>query len=623
MKFSDIRKPLLFFCLAASIFLHVGAVLFFYFNPISLSQMSAKALLKSSNASEILPKEAEEVLAEKMEKALEDSLNQAISIAKHTDFSPELSEENNKEEKIAKVSISTAPIVKQEGTLVLEQSSLDFTASLPPAFDPEAEAALNEFALEDELADNALPHYESEKYASIDFSDHSFYSGAASSAEPFQDDYSLKEERFQPKAVQAETQKPLSPQFITSLKKLKVLTPTTAQEKEPFEDLSESNYPKLVLPNAVDYLREQWLKKNLAEYKMPDLGHYGLQEVTTQLETEEDIDIDISLMPDAENRKYIFSLTLHPNFQMDYEPLEQNFYFVIDKTVDKQKFSRYKRSVQRSLAALKEGDNFNIYIVDKRITKLSDEILPVNFRTIKTAEEFLEQTTIKSDHPTGLFTSLESILPHRISSDEMHSVILISDGNNLFNAKNQKQLIETWNKKFEGNVNIYSAACGQGNNLVTLDMLSYISSGKTLYSDTNAAFPRKLVRLVKDLHDPIAKHINVDVTTKDKNAKVSLFPNNQLRPPLFLNQDYTIVGTVDELCDFTLFIQGYGRSRCFNIHKRISLKEATTGGRTLEKQWANARSKICYEQFLKNGKIAHLKEAKELVAPYHGTISLD
>lgn len=635
MKLGEARKSLLTFCLIASIALHVGAIWFFFAHPYSMNVSDSQALLKPAATPAIVPKENEELLVEKIEKALEESLNTVTLAgtkkdekndiaARKTKFYEE--EDGGEEEVPAKTPFATKPKIREEELAMMQSAPKDFAASMPPPFDPERSMSLKDFALDDEIADE-LPSFECEKYASIDFRDPFVMEEESAQALALEDDYTMSDQQFYPSALPTHSRDGLDPHFLSSLRKLS--TPHTEKteeisEEKMFSQLSESSAPKLILPNSVDYLRSQWIKRSLADRSLPNLEYYGLEEIATQLEWEEEIDIDISLMPLTEENKYIFSLTLHPEFNADCSPMQQNFYFLIDRSssIEKHKFNRFKRAVERSLAALHEGDRFNIYIFDKNVSKLSERTLPVTPKTIQMAEEFLESQNSKTHFAaTEVYSTIDKMLPDQLDPDQLHSVILITDGNTLLSSQKQKEALSHWSKKYEGLLNFYAAASGKGNNLVLLDLLSYCTAGKMLYSDTNAGFPRKLVRLVKDLHNPIVKNVNIEIAPEDSNARVSLYPQSKYLPPLFASQPYTITGTIDELCDLTIYLQGRNHNKWLNIRKKISFDHALKGGRSLEKNWAQTQAKICYDHFLKNGKSTHLKEAMQIVAPFHGTIA--
>ncbi len=632
MKFGEVRKSLMIFCLMASVALHVGALFLVYRHPPTMKQPDALALMKP--APHLAAKDEEEKLVEQMEKALEESLNAVVTAPHYIKLPEDLASEDLIEEEsldieetpFEKTLFASTPKMRQEELSKVSTVQAEFSASMPTPFDPELEASLTDFALEDELEENIVA-YDSEKYASVDFSDQPLLQEPVA-AQIVEDDYTMTDEQFSPSALPTHLDG-LTPQFVASLRRLKAPAAESdgIHNDQMFTNLQESTSPKLILPNSVDYLRSQWLKRSLAERgSLPDFSHYGLEELTTNLEWERDLDIEVTLMPDPNSNKYIFSLTIQPEFTNTCESMNQNFYFVIDRSqsIEKHKFSRFKRAVQRSLAALHEGDSFNIYLFDKKVVKLSEKTLAVTPKTIQMAEAFLERQTSKaSSKEPEIYTSLEAMLPDHFDPNQLHSVILISDGTNLLGAQQKRRAISTLPERFDADVNIYTAAAGKGNNLVLLDLLSYTTAGKMLYSDTNAGFPRKMVRLVKDLHQPVMKSLSIDISPSSANAQVNVYPRNQLLPPMFADQPYVITGTVDELCNLDLVIQGQNRDRWINVHKKLSLKGAVRTSRSLEKAWANTQARQCYDHFLKNGKNYHLTEAKQIVAPHRGAIASD
>jgi len=639
MKIGQIKRPLLVFCLITSALVHLGAVWLLYRNPFHFESDSLSAVMKPSPDPQIIPKDQTDLIVEKMERALEQSLNSAVAMTKLPGQTEDLARDTHIQEDFTfkkssytppeKTLFASSPKIRKKELSSPAAGVEEFSANMPPPFDPEFKAEMSDFAFDDDLNEELFA-YESEKYASIDFSDHRFEKDVSATAQIIEDDYTLTDQQFSPSALPIHKQDGLAPDFVSSLKKLKTQAANVSAEEmteeKMFSALDGSTAPKLILPNSVDYLRAQWIKRSLAERTLPDLDYYGLSEIATTVEWEEEIDADISVMPAAGDNKYVFSITFHPDFQVDAAVMRQNFYFVIDRSssIEKHKFSRFKRAVQRSLAALREGDNFNIYIFDKNVSKLSERTLPVTPKTIQMAEDFLERQNSKTHFAaTEVYSSLEKMLPSRYDPDELHSVILITDGNTLLSSSKQKKVISQWLEKYEGSVNFYAAAAGKGNNLVLLDLLSYTTAGNMLYSDTNAGFPRKLVRLIKELHSPIVKNISIDAQPFDSQARVALYPKTAHLPPMFAEKPYTIVGTIDELCDITLYIQGRNHDQWLNIRKNISFRDSVRNSRALEKLWATTQSRICYDHFLKNGKTTHLKEAVQIVAPYRGVIASD
>ena len=62
----------------------------------------------------------------------------------------------------------------------------------------------------------------------------------------------------------------------------------------------------------------------------------------------------------------------------------------------------------------------------------------------------------------------------------IHSAILVSDGISHTSSKKQSQVLKDWIGKNSGKLSVYTAAVGQKNDLLMLDLLSSVSGGKLL-----------------------------------------------------------------------------------------------------------------------------------------------
>jgi hypothetical protein len=582
-----------------------------------------------------------------VEHALEESLNQMIALTGEESPQQYLAErhhEEEKEETVAEIKapserkvvekpsrLASAAKIEQEQLSALDELEQAFSMQLPPLFNPEQESLLSDFALEEEEEENPI-QYESQAVSSVDFAKEIAPASPISSLPAaIHDDLKIATKEHHPETFAPEELAKITPNLIANLKKLR--TPADLDqygddwgEKELFKAQKENVTTKLILPNSVNYLREEWMKRTLAAKKLPDIEYYGIEDMAGTIEWEQEVDIDIAYMPDREGHRYIFSLTIHPDFTFDGSPIGQNYYFLIDRSssIEKHKLSRYKRAVQRALSAMKESDTFNIVFFDKKVAKLSESNLAVTPKNLRRAEDFLEQELSRNQFTAGnLYSTLDQLIPDAQNSEELHSVILISDGNGLMGPSKQRRSITEWLQKKQGSVNFYAAAAGRGNNLALLDLLSYSTAGKMLYSDTNASFPRKLVRFVKDLGEPLVKNITAEITPSDSSSIVKLHPFKAPLPPMFSGQPYVLIGEIDELCDFTLFLQGKSQDGWLNIKKTISLKEGKRGGRTLEKLWSNIEIHNEYDQFMQSGKQTHLRKAKEIAIPLRGIIAMD
>ncbi len=132
MKFGEIRKPLMIFCLSASVALHCGAVWVIHSHPLLLSREDTTVLMKT--APTIITKDNAELLVEQMEKALEESLNKVIAVAHFSKPNQPIVQE----EPLEPAPPAARPIFHEEPPQIAPEP-MQFAASLPQVFDPVVE----------------------------------------------------------------------------------------------------------------------------------------------------------------------------------------------------------------------------------------------------------------------------------------------------------------------------------------------------------------------------------------------------------------------------------------------------------------------------------------------------
>ena len=630
MKLFKFHRAVLAWCLSISLSLHLLVIYFLYAHPIFFSKSEKQAAFKPAPIQDLIPLDAQELLLKKMNLALQESFKDILTLAKLPKPVEDLAEHFEPKTEIPEATaMAASETINPPRKTRAKSRKLELSHINPAPIDP----ALGES--EPQLFDYTL-----ESHQSVELSDEIFAASQAPENSAILTEEFAAEELSLPPPPSIKLDEPIQKVMPSFQKPLAALPlndlmddSTENEATDRLLDFKEDpvSKPAISASNSVDFLREEWTRRPLAQQKVQDIEYYGVQELANQFEWEQNFEVEVSYDQIPEQDKYVFSLTLRPDFESDAENLKQNFYFLIDRSnsVEKFRFNGFKRAVQRALSALKEEDHFNIYVFDQKVTRLNEKPLPVNAKNIQRAEEFLDRQEYRTFFTSSdLYGTLEKLVTSDFASsnvalDELHSIILVSDGNSLLSPSKQKKAISKLLKKTEGNLIFYTAAAGRGNNLVLLDLLSYTTSGKLLYSDTHAAFPRKLVKLMQDLHAPIIKNVSIEAVAQDSRQELALYPSTLFMPPLYANKPYVIVGVTDQLHDFTLYIQGKNRDKWLNIKKTVTFKEAKKGGRTLEKLWATMQSNFCYDRFLKDGKSVELKEAKKILAPYKGTICME
>lgn len=380
----------------------------------------------------------------------------------------------------------------------------------------------------------------------------------------------------------------------------------------PLEDPALS----VIDPVAPFVSSQEQIQKTPAPEKgaLPHMGAYSLVEDLPQVGWRNEFNIDVKLLPQEKN--FLFSISLTPTVDLSLSRLKQNFFFLIDRSnsIEKHRYQVFKRAVLKALSFLRAGDTFNIFILDQEITRLSNENLLFNPATLQRAETFLEK-----QGPGGLFSAtdiysvLEKLSPSGAKDHELYTAILLTDGDSLLSANKQRKTILRWMERNGGKLALFTAAVGKGNNLPLLEMLSGCNRGKLLYSETYAAFPRKLAKMVHDLRNPIATDLRISTISSREGDNIVLYPASSYAPNLYIDQPYVLTGSATTPSDFTLLIEGKHNGQWISLEKKISFQSVQKGGAELKANWAKSNAYYKYQQFLQSGNLAFLEDAKALL----------
>lgn len=356
------------------------------------------------------------------------------------------------------------------------------------------------------------------------------------------------------------------------------------------------------------------------------IDDYAFPPIATAVEWSDEFDAQLHFMPLEDKNGYAFTIELQPKLDLSQYSLKQNIHFIIDRShsIQKHRFAVFKRAVLKALSSMPESDTFNIYVIDKKISKFSPSPTRVNKKSLDAAEAFLEKQEGNSLFAeANICQSLDKILPETQTSHEVHTAILLTDGHALSTLSKQHKELQKWVDKNSGRLSVYTAAVGQKNQYLMLDLLSSISGGRFLYSDTHASFPRKLAKLILDLRNPVAKDLMIVAQPHRSHAHVEFYPSSSHLPLLHGHRPYTLYGYIDEPCNFDLIVQGRNSNEWVTIKKTISFLKGTKSSPQFEKQWRASQADLYYTRFIKEGKAELLDKAKEILSASHQEISFD
>ena len=340
--------------------------------------------------------------------------------------------------------------------------------------------------------------------------------------------------------------------------------------------------------------------------------------VLSSLYWSKNFDMETTVAPTEDG--YLFSINLLPKGSLNSQRMKQNIYFLIDISADmeKHKLGVCKRAVLRALSHLQAGDGFNIFLLGKTITKLSTQNLFYSPETLRTAEKFLEEQCERNPFVSlDLYPSLHQIVSSIEDDGEAHTALLLSSGKTSSLSEEKKELQKLLEHN-RGKLSLFTAATGQNNHLVHLDMIATLCGGRLLYCDTHASFPRQLTSFVKSLRAPLAKHLQVTLEPTDPSAHIKTSYPSLQAPHLYQGDSFCIVGKIDRLCDLKLFLEGKGEEGNLYLEKVISFEGAKESSYTFRQKKLAFQTAELYQRFLADGKESSLREAHELLQKVHG-----
>ncbi len=330
-------------------------------------------------------------------------------------------------------------------------------------------------------------------------------------------------------------------------------------------------------------------------------------------------DADLVFIPKEEGNGYLFALTLIPRPDLELPKIRQHFTFLIDRSnsIQQGRLSATKSALYKALEELSPEDTFNIIAFDSKMEKMSPNSLSCTERSYAVAEEFLEKIQLGSFFSsTDLYKPLFLTVPGEVQNDEIHTAILLTDGETLVKKTAQRALLYNWTQFNAGKVSLYAISLNGDPHMATLETAAVFNKGKLSNAPTHRGLKRKLLKLIRTIRNPIGKNLVCKAISRSPQAKIHLFPPSKQTPHLYLDQPYVILGEADTLDDFILFVQGRLKDRWLNIKKTISFLNARKGGKSLKQEWALQRAYALYERYAIDDNPQHLTEAERLLEPF-------
>lgn len=351
--------------------------------------------------------------------------------------------------------------------------------------------------------------------------------------------------------------------------------------------------------------------------RIPPIRNYGLPEIGSIVEWKNLFAIDVHVMPRKNEEDVIFSVVLTPKKEAAAYALKQNFHFVIDCTSKSSRYRIpiYKRAVERALGYLEPKQSFNIYLLDDQGVAFQDEPVPGEEKQIARARTFLEKQSHKTPRQKrDLLRVLKHVAELPQGHDELHTVVLLSDGHLFDKNKKKKDEFYSWLRAHSGKLVLYAATVGQEDRAIDLELFAASSGSSVLVTTTNASFTRKFAKMVMDLRYPIAQVVAADLRSKNPDQPFAFPSEHTILPPLYAGQTYTFVGTSPAPEDFTFNLEAITKGRFVEINQQLSLKTASKPHSSLTTLWLKNKARGELAQYLDLGEDRHIERAAKLLS---------
>ena len=395
-----------------------------------------------------------------------------------------------------------------------------------------------------------------------------------------------------------------------------------SQSKEILEDYDHENG----VPSGRLALKKSELKSEVSQEKAYQVNQSNrftqafLAEIPppSSLETvtyANEFDTEAHYMKREDGEGYFFALKMKPKENLTFSSPHQNFIYIIDgsSSIKKHRFGVFKDGVHRCLGYMKEGDSFNILVADAEVIPMSKKSVALNGRSKLQARKFLEERKYRGFFINyNPFDLLEKVSQY-LDPEKDNVVVLITDGKGFKNFKTHKEDFQKLAEASKGRFSIYTASASHENNISMLDLLSAFNGGELMYSKTHASFSRCLARMVLHVEHLIAKDIRVHVTDRKLDTGIEFYPNHTTLPSLYSDKAYTIYGTIDQLKDFDLILQGKCGDQWINIKQHISFKHAEKASHSIQRSFALQQAYVCYDYYLKGEDPFFLNEAERIL----------
>ncbi|MEX0961958.1 MAG: hypothetical protein WDZ28_03780 [Simkaniaceae bacterium] len=331
-------------------------------------------------------------------------------------------------------------------------------------------------------------------------------------------------------------------------------------------------------------------------------------------------EIYVEFVPDTYKNGYLFSCELKLPKAFNYPSEKTHYLFLIDrsKAVEKHRFTLFKNALSRSLSYLKEGDTFNIALFDTKAKYLFSKDQEVNESSLSKAKHFLSnEEHAKLFKTMNLYDLIYEAKEESSYRESLTNVVILTSSTTISDLRTKRSDLKKIMSEKGQDFSLFIATCCNKTARAQQELLCTWNHGEMLYSPTNASFGRKFASLIRRISQPVARNIQLTPIATKETGNITLISSKEFdQPSLYSDNIYKFHGTIENLSDFELFLQGTGQRDYLNITQTISFDKALKVGRGLRSEIAKKEALLYYQSYLEEGDTSYLEKASLITQPY-------
>ena len=275
---------------------------------------------------------------------------------------------------------------------------------------------------------------------------------------------------------------------------------------------------------------------------------------------------------------------LPPRLDMDAEPGQREFVFVIDRSgsMSIDPMEQAKNALRACLRALNPQDTFYIQAFDDHIEWLSDHAWPVTQKNVDRADKWLD--TIKARGGTEILPAIEAALTLAVDNERQRYVVFLTDGSVSADEQAIRKIA-----KGRGSARIFTFGIGPSVNRFLLDKMAQMGRGKAEFVGAKDDIERTITRFQDRVSYPVLQDIALEWGYADA---WDTYPD--LIPDLYVGEPLQIVTRMKRKGNAHVHMIGKAGGRSVELEPDIPLPAAENA--TIGRLWARARIESLLDQ---------------------------